>query len=558
MSFLALFALAAALAAPKASPAPPVSGRVVGRVELLTGGPLPKGCRVLLAPPTPAIPDRVDTAKRLAELTVETLPNEQGFFQFAGVKPGTYAVRAEHKDFSPAEESPIVVRAGLDTELSSPLTLRPLALLTVQIDPPLDPFDRRWRLQLDREASSQDATRAGNADETGVWRESGLLPGRWHLRILGDRDGIWADQPIEIDGADQFTTVAVEVLAVEGRAFQGDEPFRGTLWFGGARGARRVRFDPDENGQFLGLLPEEGEWEVQAESPGAGLDRLTLEPVEVRRRPGQSKARVEIQVPDTRLEGRVVDEAGRGVAARLTLIAERRPSLASSEEDGRFLLRGLPAGVVSIQAETEDLASEPQQIPLGEGDSTPEVTIVVHGRTRIRGVVRTAQGPLPGAEVYLWPALEQGGMVAMTRAVTNPDGSFEAAISGSARTVDTVVAALGYGLSLSRQSIPAEGPLLLDLESGAGGIEIHFPPGEKNIPQNFVLIHRGAFVPAALLREWGTFDAAERRLVLPTAEPGDWTLCDRFGPGRDTASSKGCVQGALFSGGRLALETGSR
>jgi hypothetical protein len=316
--FFALCILAATLGAPKTSPAPPAgdpkTGKVIGRIELLTGGPLPKGCRIRLGPPAPSMPDRADTERRLAELALEAQPNDQGFFQFAGVKPGIYALRAEHRDFAPAEESPIVVRAGLATELSQLLTLRPLAVLTVQVDPPLDPFDRPWRLRLNRESSFGGGSFKGVADETGAWLQRGLPPGRWHLSVLGENEGIWASQSVEIDGADSFATVEVGAIAVEGRAFQGKEPFRGALWFGGARGARRVRFDPDENGEFLGLLPEEGEWEVQAESPGAGLDRLTLEPVEVRRRPGQSKARVEIQVPDTRLEGRVVDEAGRGVA----------------------------------------------------------------------------------------------------------------------------------------------------------------------------------------------------------------------------------------------------
>ncbi len=557
MRFLALFVLAAALAAPGNSPIPPTgeaSGRVGGRVELLTGEPLPKGCRVRLALPTPSIPDRTDSARRLAGLALETQPNEQGFFQFTGVPPGTYTVRAEHKDFALTEDS-IVVREGLGTELSRPLTLSPLATLTVQLDPTLDPFDRPWRLQLDSVAGS---TRKGVADDSGAWRQRGLPPGRWHLRVLGDQEGYWADQPIKIEGGDQIAAVEVAVIAVEGLALQGKEPFRGTLWFGGVRGSRRVRFDPDEKGEFVGILPSEGEWEIQVEERSAGLDRLTLTPVTVRRRPGRSTARVEIQVPDTRLEGRVVDEAGQGVAATLNLFVGRRPSFARTENDGRFRIRGLPAGLIMVQAESEERTSEAQQVSLDEEHSTPEVTLVVRGRTVIRGIVRSARGPLPGAEIFLWPALEQAGMGAMVRAISGPEGSFEIAISGGSRTVDILASAPGHGISLSRRSVPSSGPLVLDLETATGELELTLAPGENgSLPQG-LLVHRGAFVVAAFLSRWGTLDVETGRLLLPAVEAGDWALCKNLAAVRDIAGSSVCTQGGLFPGSRLALKAGAR
>src|SRR6185295_9155050 len=152
------------------------------------------------------------------------------------------------------------------------------------------------------------------------------------------------------------------------------------------------------------------------EMASAGLDRLALEPVTVRRLSGQSKARVEIHVPDTRLEGRVVDESGHGVAATLNLFVGRRPSFARTESDGRFRIRGLPAGLVMVQAESEERTSEAQQVSLDEEHPVPEVTLVLRGRTVIRGIVRSARGPLPGAEIFLWPALDQAGMGAMVRA----------------------------------------------------------------------------------------------------------------------------------------------
>lgn len=532
---------------------------VVGKVETETGAPLPKGCRVRLGPQIPSKPDRIDTARRLADLALEAQPNDHGFFQLKGVSPGHYGLRVEHPDFAPTEVAPIVVRSGLETEITDPLILRPLATLTVQVVPPLDPFERPWRLQVNRESTSGSGSFRGVTDQTGSWRQRGLPPGRWHIRVLSDQEGNWADQPVEIDGKDHIAMVEVDTIAIEGLALQGKEPFRGTLWFGGVRGSRRVRFDPDQNGEFVGLLPGEGEWEVHVEDSGAGLDRLVLEPVTVRRRPGRSTARVEIRVPDTSLEGRVVDESGQGAAATLNLFVGRRPNFARTQSDGRFRIRGLPVGMVLVQAETEERNSETRQVSLEEERSMSEVTLILRSRKVIQGIVRSARGPLPGAEIFLWPALDQAGMGAMVRAVSGPEGSFEISISGASRMVDVLASAPGHGISLSRRPVPSEGPLVLDLEATSGELDLTLAPGENgSLPQG-LLVHRGAFVPAAFLSRWGTLDTASGRLILPAVETGDWALCKHLAEVRDTTSrSSACAQGGLFPGSRLALQAGTR
>ncbi len=552
MIFASLVAFAMAFAAHASY----LAGSVSGQVELANGAPLPPGCIVRLGPPVAAVPDRADTAERLERLARVTRPNEQGFFQFSGLAPGTYTLRAELKGYAPSETALVVVRAGLPEVLKTPLTLRIPATLRVQVDPPLDPFDRPWRLRLDRESASGGGERQGVADDSGAWEARWLPPGRWHVRVLGDHEGIWADQIVEMNDTDQFASVEIEAVAVEGRALQGDEPFRGALWFGGTNGPRRVKFQPDENGEFLGLLPSEGDWEVQAEDRSAGLHRLAIEPVTVRRRPGQSKARVEIRVPDTRLEGRVVDESGTGVPASLTLITDHSVSLARTEGDGRFLLRGLAAENLSIKAESDDRESEVQRVLLDEESTGPELTIVVHRRMRIRGVVRSAIGPVPGAEIFLWPPVEMGGLSSMERAVSGPDGAFEAALPGSSRTVDMIVSAPGYGVSLSRRSIPDDGSLTIALGEAIGTLEIELPQGSQAPLSQSLLAHGGAFVPILFLDRWGTFDAASRRLALPAVEAGEWTLCNSVADFRAATGAGGCAQGVLSPGSRLSLQTG--
>ena len=90
--------------------------------------------------------------------------------------------------------------------------------------------------------------------------------------------------------------IRLPLVEVRGRVTLGDEPIAATFWFGGAYGERRIRFEPDAEGRFEGLLPEEGLWPVHLVS-GAESLRLPLKPVEVKVSQGKSFAEVEIRVP---------------------------------------------------------------------------------------------------------------------------------------------------------------------------------------------------------------------------------------------------------------------
>lgn len=63
---------------------------------------------------------------------------------------------------------------------------------------------------------------------------------------------------------------------------------------------------------------------------------MRLDPVEIRKAPGQSYARVDLRVPDTRLRGLVVDEEEQAVpkAELFFLVPRKRPSRAATDDEG--------------------------------------------------------------------------------------------------------------------------------------------------------------------------------------------------------------------------------
>lgn len=276
---------------------------VSGRVEMADGLPAPG--EVELGLQTAGVP-LPETARRLGLLARRVQANERGFFQFLDVPPGTYELTVARAGFAPARAAPVVVREGLETQLIEPLVLAPPAVFEVAVSPPADPYGRAWRLRLmEKVAGTVQAggVIAGSANPEGRWERSGLPPGSYRLSIE-DQDGSrWAVEEVEVAPGRPPVEIVLPLVEVRGRVRRGKEPLAATLWFGGRAGARRVRFDADEEGRFEGVLPEEGTWRVELVAEEAGL-KLAVPPVEVKRRKGSRVAEVEVLLSDTTLAGR--------------------------------------------------------------------------------------------------------------------------------------------------------------------------------------------------------------------------------------------------------------
>jgi hypothetical protein len=504
------------------------------------------------------------TGQRLQALSLTARTNERGFFQFEGVAPGTYAVTASGTGMALTRVSPVLVREGLEAQILDPLVLARPVTVRVDLSPPVDPYGNVWKVRLLKESNAGGAMGTagqGIAGKEGRWTQGGLAPGRYRLQILGDLESRWIDREIEVSAADPTVPIDIPVVEVQGRLRLGDDPLSGTLWFGGGTGARKIRFDADEDGEFEGFLPEEGTWPLDLVSEEEGL-RLALEPVEIRVPKGKRAAQVEIRVPDTTLEGEVVDESGRAVAgAVISFTGSRKVSEVNANDEGRFRIRGLKPPYAFVEAEEGDRTSGPVQALLEDGSKSPWLRLVLRANLEVRGRVTSAAGPVPGAEVMAWPSVGEVPFASDDSAVTGPDGGFSLRFPAKTRSLALFVSAPGHAFHMARVSLESAQPLEIPIE-GAGGKLVLDRPGPGS---SALLVHGGTFAPLPILAGWADRQRTEQsdpgKLVIPNVESGGYSLCRNAGAdlrqGKEPPSGI-CVSGVLAPNGELSLSFGGQ
>ncbi len=518
---------------------PPLAFRrgssVVGRVEVLRGR-LTEDCTASLSvAATGGRPDgpqgrRLENARRSARV------NERGFFQFTDVPPGFYDVVAAQPGLAPGRASMVEVREGLESEIRSPLVLSVPLSVTVDVEPKTQPAGSAWvvRLLVPNAARKDGPSewRSVVDRDTGSTSIDGLSAGKYKLTVSGDEESIWWSGDVELSTPGTRLSVSIPSVEVEGTATVGEDPLRATLWFGGRRGGRRVRLTSDEQGRFSGRLPEVRAWSIDV-IDGAGLSVTLLSvPVEV---VGAGRARVEVRVPDITVDGNVVDEEGEPVKGARVRATGESIVKTESDADGRFRLRGLQGGMISLLAEKGNSASEPVSLILGDA-GTPSQTLVLRRPTEVKGIILLGSTPVAGARVVAWsPA---GGRMEQT--VTGPDGEFSLSGAGGARTLDFVVAGTGLPVSSGRLQVPDDGRVSVILE-GFGGWMVLPPMGRSPL----VLRHNQAVIPVPLLlRLAGVKPAADASAELHL-ESGNYELCN-------PATAEPCATGAILPGTRIS------
>jgi len=132
------------------------------------------------------------------------------------------------------------------------------------------------------------------------------------------------------------------------------------------------------------------------------------------------------------LEGRVMDEAGAGIAgATVRLQDAERPS-ATTGADGTFRMEGVGAGEVHVIAEADRYGpgyfgerlgwDDPVPVPVRAGDVVTGIEIVLRKPTWITGQVVDEQGAgVAGVQVWVWI---QGGYATDQQEQTDGDGRF--------------------------------------------------------------------------------------------------------------------------------------
>ncbi|HEY7216387.1 MAG TPA: carboxypeptidase-like regulatory domain-containing protein, partial [Thermoanaerobaculia bacterium] len=502
---------------------------VAGWVQSETGEPLPPSVSVELEPESSGVPGSRGEYDRLRSLTLETRTNERGFFQFEGVKPGSYVVTASKEGFAPARRGSIVVREGLQAEILEPLQLAKPLELEVRLDPALDPFGHRWRLRLsqpDLPGELNEDLWNGTASAEGLWHLAGLAPGSYRLHVLGDSGTRWAAQEIQLEPGRTSVDIEIPLILVKGSVTLGDDPLSATLWFGGRSGSRRIRFQSDDDGRFEGFLPSEGVWPVDLASDEHDL-RQTLDPVEVKVPEGKTYAAVKVRIPDTRLAGEVVDETGRKAPRALVSLYIKGNTQVYADEKGEFELRGVKPGPTAIEAEDGPRTTGPVEIVVEENRETPRVRLVLREVLTIRGRVFSSLGPTPGAQLNGFPAVDQVGYSSSFEVVTGPDGGFLLKLPVSTQRVNLLVFAPGFAMRMMSVAVERDRPLEIAVEPTGGTLVLELPADAEPPP---LLAHAGAFTFPLFLQRWATLQGAVQvpgRLTLPNVEPGAYSLCVR-------------------------------
>ncbi|MFY9826253.1 MAG: hypothetical protein WAM82_33120 [Thermoanaerobaculia bacterium] len=534
---------------------------VSGWVQTTNGHPPSSDCRLKLTPDS-AITDDLKIRDQIEKSSLEAQPNEKGFFQILGVPPGRYELTARQPGFADAQVRPIDVRPDLESQVLDHLVLAKPVSFDITLDPPVEPYGNPWRLELAQRTEPSEPPSSflsATASQEGVWRVPGVAPGTYELSVRGDQKAVWYQESIEIHPGQSNLRIDLPVLQVEGRILLGREPLAATLWLRD-KGGRRLRFDSDDRGRFSGLLPREGLWAPQIVSETAKL-KVSLEDVEIKPLKGSHRAKVEIKVPNTRLAGQTVDEAGQPVPAAQILAApleKRGTDHFEADEKGEFSVRGLHPGSLFVKAEEGDRQSDFVPVNIPEEGEAPWLRLVLRRLQTFEGRIVSAAGGVAGARIVAWPPFNGQSSASSADAVSGADGSFHVELPSGTAALNLAILPPGYAMRLLALPVSPGQPIEIQVEPQGGTLILDLPDGGP-AP---LLAHGGIFAFLPSLRTWARMQGERPpetgKLVLHNVEAGPYSFCrgaaavSRMKEGGEPPAAN-CTSGVLAPNGDLLL-----
>lgn len=505
----------------------------------------------------------VSTLQRTA---VEREVAKDGFFQFAGLAPGTYVLEVRQPGYPAVRSQPIRVDPGSETLLREPLVLqRPLAF-QLEIRPPQDWLGRPWHAQVVRlgERPPLPIVFDGRADEEGRFAVSGQSAGRFRVIVLDSLGNHLYSHEHALDAASGPQPIEVSFVTVEGKVHLGTEPLAATLWFDGRSGANAVKMEADSEGKFHGVLSREGAWRIEVQAAMPGFPTWTRADVQANR---SGKATLDLALPDTRVFGRVLDEQGKPVSgADVSLRGEGLDVLTTSDSTGSFEARGLPEGSVWLGAETSSRASDLVFTTLTEGREAGPIELRLHQTRRLTGTVTSPRGPVAGSRVMILARTPRGGGGS---AITDTSGGFQLDLPQEASRLVAVAGAPGFALR-AFDTQAGDKPLLLPLTEEQGGLEVTLPlPSDELLRDDLFLavFQNGLPIPRSALGQWARdhgqiLDGTTRVLRVPEVAPGEYRVCllprrlELVLPWSTVPEGPTCASGFLAPGATLSLKPG--
>jgi hypothetical protein len=481
---------------------------------------------------------------------LEQSTNGRGFYQFEGIPPGAHVLEADSPAWARVG-APVLVEGNDSHVKAAHLVLAPPSSLELTLRPPLGPDGAPWSVELVSVGAGMLAIDEPHpASAAGRFERRGLAAGPYLVHVSTADGNRWLSQEVQLPSPGAIE-IDVEVAEIRGVVRLGDRPLAGArLLFGGEFGALRVEARSGEDGRFSSPLPRSMDldaWEVQvvAEDPPVNRMLRHLKPSA----DGSGGHYLELDVPDARLRGRVVDELGRpqqGIVNVQSVVPLERFAQARTDSNGEFDVVGLSPGKAIVLFRGRSAASAVMRVAVGEGQPT-RIEIVARPFLPLRGRVVDSEGrPVAGASVHAFPEQWTRLWLPPRPATTGEDGRFEVGLPFDTLGARVAVRAPGYALASSvvgtqREAVlevtPYGGTLVLDYPR-IRAVDFYDAPAAYLVRERWLEL-----LDNALLQGWsragfalGHASAVEARfgarggvgpvsLVLPQMAAGPYALC---------------------------------
>lgn len=531
---------------------------------------LPRGVQVALAPA--GEPPRTEADEsRLKLQTVATALDPSGRFVFHGVAPGRHRIVVRAPSY-PAIEKEIVVVGRAELDLSEPIVLAPPLALDVVVDPPVDEQGDTWRLRvIDAVAPAAERPPLGpfEVSVSGNARLTDLELGRaYRILVLDAAGDAWSER--KIVAGDEPPPIVLKVGASElrGEVVLGKDevPLAATVELLHSKERRRHVFRTDADGRFSGRLSKPGKWLVRVRSEALPVDYHDR-PRDLVPSSDGGPIFLRIEIEDGRAAGRVVLTDGSAVAgADVTFAAHGGlgdPVQTTSDDEGRFELRGLSLGEGVLRASKDKRSSRPERVEVREDDEAEEITLTLLDRIEMTLQALSSAGPVSRA-TFLWRA-ESPHTDGLTFPSVITDARGEGRISLPADATGLVIAVEASGFAFDLVRVPVAPPTqTITLTQQGGRLILPAPAGAAEAGTFTVpwLFHGSASAPLALVANLARRQAmagSGDTVNVPNAAPGDYSLClltptevgfALAGPVLPTAR---CTTGVLRAGETLEL-----
>lgn len=494
-----------------------------------------------------------------------TKANAKGFFQFDGLPPGQYQVRAQATNLiSHSREISIV--DTFEAELRDPLVLAPPKRLGVTISPSVDPSGLPWTVELwalNSLANYRHLVKKTQADVTGAWTATDVVPGEYMINVRREPQASWFSKIVEITDDDEIL-VDVGLAKVSGRVTRDGEPVQAFLWFGGDRSTVSIPVRTGPDGEYSTVLPtvEDNTWreiDVAADAPPI---RRALYDVKLTKAGDSSDTFIfDIDLPARGIFGQVTDKDSAVAGAQVFLARDdlKRTIDVDSRQDGSYAFDGLEPGGYSVRAMLGNRRSKAVHIVLTESDKGQPVDLPLLDLGTVTGRLVSAGRAIGAGRVWAIPPDRYAAAVIPTE--TSVDGSFSLTVPAEATHAAFVAVAPGFGLSFGDLAMPTS-DIELQITSHAATLEVEALDSKAQLSRGLlpIVIHRGTFMPVGLAASLsGTAEVSEAGGVHKTrlaVEPGEYSVCfARQIPssGETLLQTEKCVAGTAISGAVLTL-----